>query len=163
MILNRGLLIAGAIPLPWNNYSNRSFQRWLKCSHLAVFLGLPVSAYGLGPAVNRKLFVCLHPQLPKIFEETYEGGVLAALWHHHVMEVMMLSDILLNQSDIYHLGMEFNVICERTKYCCTMPLGDADNECTRILLIGLLWQNVAAKQPTVSVWLLHRNSSPQVL
>lgn len=32
------------------------------------FQGLPASAYGLGPAVNRKLPSCLLSQLPKIFE-----------------------------------------------------------------------------------------------
>lgn len=128
MILNRGLLIAGAIPLPWNNYSNRSFQRWLKCSHLAVFLGLPASASGLGPAVNRKLRVCWLFQLPKVFEESDEllprqTGDFSCLQKKrprscvassccNVMEVMMLSKVLQNQSDIYQLGMEFNVIFE---------------------------------------------------
>lgn len=162
MILNRGLLIAGAIPLPWNNYSNRSFQRWLKCSHLALFLGLPASAYGLGLAVNRKLPVCLLSP-----ENLWRVGLLSfwtgdfrcsqrrrpcvASSRGNVMEVMMLSNILQNQSDIYQLGMGFNAVFERTKYSChqcSMHPGDPDIGCTRIILIGLFPRCLSCKVPS---------------
>ncbi len=53
---------------------------------MAVFLGLPASAYGLRPAANGKIACLFILSAAKIFEESdlmSKGGAPTAMWHHH--------------------------------------------------------------------------------
>lgn len=136
MILNRGLLIAGAIPLPWNNYSNCSFQRWLKCSHLAVFAGtIPVSAYGLGPTVNRKLHVCLLCQLPEpLKSQTWWTILLPDMWLSLLAKEVSLQPCGLTIAAIWWKWWSWVISCN-TKV--------TFSSCKWILMWSLRGQNIA--------------------